>query len=338
MIDKERLLEWLVNQQYIKEGDFHSGGFSPYPEVINASGTISTALALRALIKYNESGIYDDAIKRGIDFLLRSQIDATENIPATHPPYHQDDGGFPPMGDLELIIEVSSPEATAEAIKALRRYSIEVFSESSRIESIKARIRRAENHLLFDEYWYHGIKENVHEFLSCLEVLRHSRLVNIDYIDLKSFLDTQVNKIINLFEEQGYLPFKFSKKDEISITNSVIGLELLERYPKLIDIRKYRENLKDVVEEEIMKKEHQLFTEYDPIELYPRYKDALSWASPDSVYPECYSLLPSLVYLFGEESELVAKVADKVVDNSVNVWRGRKEPSVKETARLLLIL
>jgi len=337
MMDKERLLKWLANQQYKIEGDFHNGGFSPYPETIKAGGVISTALALQALMKYNEGGRYNDVIKRGIDFLLRSQIDATKYMPRFISwCYHQEDGGFPPIGDLELITEISSPEATAEAIKTLRKYVL--LSEQPVIESIRARIRRAENHLLFDGYWCSPCKSprDVHQHLSCLEVLKdiYGEFTHFKCIDLRTFYDTEMDQIIYLFEKQGYLPFKFSEKDKISITNSVLGLKLLSTWEcARRDIRRYRENLKDIIAKEIKKNKYKLFTEHNPIELYPIYSKHYG-----DVYSECYSLLPSLVYLFGEESELVAKVAGEVVDDSVNVWRGRKEPSVKETARLLLSL
>jgi len=341
----DEMLAWLKEQQIkdVKE-DFHYGGFSPYPDVIKAAGVISTAKALEAIMLYSnpEEWPKDKTITDGIEFLLRVQLDS--KLCKKVDPI--DDGGFPPMGDLELITYKPTPDATAEAVRVLELYR-KPLNEKNLLDKYKEReIRTAINrglHWLVCYYfnlkpWFDSIEtERVSLDLaidSCLSFVPFYYYFYGKIIDentIRNRRKRMIERYTGALKEKGYLPFKWSEPLNPSLTNTAEGVRLLTEYCTSIENDEVLIEIKRKANEFIKNNLDDLFridTEYDHI-------DAWCYRPSSGIYPECHSKIPPILYLAGENEEVMKKIQKKITV-PIHVDRGRKEASVKSTAMFLI--
>lgn len=171
-------IQWLFGEHW-QNREIHNGGFSPYPETLEAGGVLATADVLYSLLvpinekeyqktvktlekmrikKYwqepagvvGESTVFRDVlakttplssdVRQAIEFLLEANPE-------------DQDGGFPPLADTFWIKEVSFSDATSAGVRGLLASLDFIRTQPEKIrkgleEKIRQRLTNAVNWIL----------------------------------------------------------------------------------------------------------------------------------------------------------------------------------------------
>jgi len=362
----KRCLKWLERTQF-KTNDFHSGGFSPYPETVKSAGTLATADVLTFLQRSNIEKL--DIINDSIKFLLRAQINENEKYPSQN-------GGFPPIGDFELILDTAFSDSTADAVLGLlnslhkiedKKYKKEITKSIEKGIEWLLNCYKATSSLPLPTYFIKeeyniGPKRYFPTILTGLAFITYKdyckRINKAVKQKIEEYISNLKAIILSKLKEYGNIPF--GDYEEPSIMNTILGIEflLLSNKNSKTD-EETKESLKKGYiwlmgrfNELLMKGKDYIFTDFDPVHI-----DVPEVSEGD--YPATYFTLPSMVKLLLENlfpsdlneneklltsliSELLDIVEIKIIEN-VEVayyweYRGRKEPATSATASAIYTL
>jgi len=362
----KKCLKWLERTQF-KTNDFHSGGFSPYPETVKSAGTLATADVLTFLQRSNieKPDIINDSIK----FLLRVQINENKK-------YLSQTGGFPPIGDFELILDTAFSDSTADAVLGLLSSFRKIEDKKYKKEITKSieggiewllKCYKETNSLPLPTYFIKeeyniGPKRYFPTILTGLAFITYKdyckRINKAVKEEIEEYISNLRAIILSKLKEHGSIPF--GDYEEPSIMNTILGIEFLLLSNKNSkndeetkeSLKKGYIWLKERFNELLTEGKDDIFTDFDPVHI-----DISEISEGD--YPATYFTLPSMVKLLVEElfpsdlseneklltsliSELLDIVEIKIIEN-VEVayyweYRGRKEPATSATASAIYTL
>jgi hypothetical protein len=231
-----RCLKWLESVQ-IKTDKFHGGGFPPYPQTVKAAGTLATS---DVVISCQRAGLERPRlISEAVEFLLRIQMKPVEGATDS------EGGGFPPMGDFELIVKTPFTDSTADAVLALMAVYGSAPAGLSQA-ALWASIENGMGWLLrrWDEvkgsplptYAVSGRyptspRRYFPTLLAGIAFARYCEEHRNDHLEAaERALETIVADACETLNKHNCLPFQQDGWDRPSITNSALALQLLHLY------------------------------------------------------------------------------------------------------------
>lgn len=359
-------IKWLEEVQ-IKDDLFHKGGFPPYPDTIKSAGTLATADVITFLQRtgIKKKQLIDD----GVEFLLRVQIKDNKK-------YLSQNGGFPPIGDFEFIVNTSFTDSTADALLGLLN-SYRQIKDKNKLEIISNSIERGINWLLecynsveslpFPTYL---IKEeyNVGQQRYFPTIL--SGIAFITYIDYCKIINKEVRDEIEIKKcvkdiakcikyelgRKGYMVF-LKDKDVPSLTSTILAIEFIHILKKSTSVegcpnwdsvleKSYKwllEQYKNRLSKD--NENNDTFTDYDFVHI-----DIPEISEGD--YPATYFTPAPMVKLLVEypPSSEYKELLDNLIQKLIKIveysndtayyleYRGRDEPATSATAAAICAL
>lgn len=357
----EKCLNWLEKKQFMTNG-FHKGGFSPYPETVKSAGTLATSDVLTFLQRSNIKKGY--IIDGCIEFLLRVQIHGNTKYPSQS-------GGFPPLGDFELILNTAFTDSTADAVLGLLS-SLREIGNIKYEKKITEAIRRGIEWLLkcyrttdslpiptyfIEEEYNVGPRRYFPTVLTGIAFITYrdycKRMEKTVKKEINEYIDNLRNVILNMLKTRRNIPLADTGGG--SLINTILGIEFLyltdggdEKVKESLE--KGYNWLKEQYSKLLKSNENHLFTEYDPVHI-----DIPEISEGD--YPATYFTLPPMARLLAEYphqstlggnkrllNELISKLLDlaEIIEEE-NVayyyeYRGRKEPATSATVSAIYAL